>query len=195
MRDEIRRIQTELGITTLFVTHDQEEALAISDRVGVMSHGQLEQLGTPTEVYRTPSTAFVARFVGSMNELPASVLGEDAVEVLGQTVHIRSTNGHQVGAEVCLLVRPEDLQIVDGDDGLTGTVTGVTFQGAATNVGVRLDVLDTLVTADLAGADADDITPGDRVKVAIDGARAVVETITADVIGDPMAPEPVDADA
>ena len=70
LRDEIRRIQTEVGITTLFVTHDQEEALAISDRVGVMSQGQLEQLGTPTEVYRTPSTAFVARFVGSMNELP-----------------------------------------------------------------------------------------------------------------------------
>ena len=195
LRDQIRRIQTEVGITTLFVTHDQEEALAISDRVGVMSHGQLEQLGTPTEVYRTPSTAFVARFVGSMNELPASVLGEDAVEVLGQTVHIRSTNGHQVGAKVCLLVRPEDLHIVDGDDGLTGTVTGVTFQGAATNVGVRLDVLDTLISAHLAGADADDITPGDRVKVAIDGARAVVETITADVIGDPVPPETVDADA
>ncbi len=146
LRDQIRRIQTEVGITTLFVTHDQEEALAISDRVGVMSQGQLEQLGTPTEVYRTPSTAFVARFVGSMNELPASVLGDDAVEVLGQTVRIRSTNGHQTGAEVCLLVRPEDLQIVDGDDGLAGTVTGVTFQGAATIVGVRLDVLDTLVS-------------------------------------------------
>ena len=193
LRDQIRRIQTELGITTLFVTHDQEEALAISDRVGVMSHGQLEQLGTPTEVYRTPSTAFVARFVGSMNELPASVLGDDAVEVLGQTVRLRSTDGHQLGARVCLLVRPEDLHIVDGD-GLPGTVTGVTFQGAATNVGVRLDVLDTLVSAHLAGAGADDIIPGGRVNVAIDGARAVVETITADVIDDPAEPEPVEAD-
>jgi putative spermidine/putrescine transport system ATP-binding protein len=195
LRDQIRRIQTEVGITTLFVTHDQEEALGISDRVGVMSHGQLEQLGTPTEVYRTPSTAFVARFVGSMNELPASVLGEDAVEVLGQTVRIRSTNGHQIGAEVCLLVRPEDLHIVDGDDGLPGTVTGVTFQGAATNVSVRLDVLDALVSAHLAGAGADDIAPGGRVKVAIDGARAVVETVTPDVTDDPLAPEPVEADA
>ena len=92
-------------------------------------------------------------------------------------------------------MRPEDLQIVDGDDGLGRDVTGATFQGAATIVGVRLDVLDTLVTAYLAGADADKITPGDRVKVAIDGARAVVETITAGVIGDPVAPEPVDADA
>ena len=71
LRDQIRRIQTELGITTLFVTHDQEEALGISDRVGVMSNGRLEQLGTPTEVYRSPANTFVARFVGSMNELPA----------------------------------------------------------------------------------------------------------------------------
>jgi putative spermidine/putrescine transport system ATP-binding protein len=195
LRDQIRRIQTEVGITTLFVTHDQEEALGISDRVGVMSHGQLEQLGTPTEVYRTPSTAFVARFVGSMNELPASVLGNDAVEVLGRTVPIRSTNGHQVGAAVCLLVRPEDLHIVNGDDGLAGTVTAVTFQGAATIVGVRLDVLDTLVSAHLAGAGADEITPGSRVKVAIDGGRAVVETVTSNVSEDPVEPEPVEADA
>ena len=74
LRDEIRRIQTEVGITTLFVTHDQEEALAISDRIAVMSQGQIEQLGTPTEIYRNPSTAFVARFIGSMNELPATVV-------------------------------------------------------------------------------------------------------------------------
>ncbi|MDP2290608.1 MAG: ABC transporter ATP-binding protein, partial [Actinomycetota bacterium] len=79
LRDEIRRIQTEVGITTLFVTHDQEEALAISDRICVMSQGRVEQLGTPTEVYRTPSTAFVARFVGSMNEFAAQVTGSGEV--------------------------------------------------------------------------------------------------------------------
>jgi len=195
LRDQIRRIQTEVGITTLFVTHDQEEALGISDRVGVMSHGQLEQLGTPTEVYRTPSTAFVARFVGSMNELPASVLGNDAVDVLGHAIPIGSTNGHRVGAAVCLLVRPEDLRIVGGSDGLAGTVTAVTFQGAATIVGVRLDVLDTLVSAHLAGAGADDIAPGARVMVAIDGTRAVVETVTPDVASDSVETDPVEADA
>ena len=75
LRDEIKRIQTDLGITTLFVTHDQEEALGISDRIGVMSEGRLEQLGTPTEIYRNPASAFVARFVGSMNELPAASAG------------------------------------------------------------------------------------------------------------------------
>ena len=86
LRDEIRRIQTTLGITTLFVTHDQEEALGISDRVGVMSSGSLEQLASPSEVYRHPTSAFVARFVGSMNELPAVVLGSDAVEVAGTAI-------------------------------------------------------------------------------------------------------------
>src|SRR5215213_195314 len=86
LRDEIRRIQTELGITTLFVTHDQEEALAISDRVGVMSNGQLEQLGTPRDVYRHPASAFVARFVGSMNQLPATVAGAHVVRVGGMAV-------------------------------------------------------------------------------------------------------------
>ena len=86
LRDEIRRIQTTLGITTLFVTHDQEEALGISDRIGVMSSGSLEQLASPSEVYRHPTSAFVARFVGSMNELPAVVLGSDAVEVAGTAI-------------------------------------------------------------------------------------------------------------
>jgi putative spermidine/putrescine transport system ATP-binding protein len=73
LRDEIRRVQLEVGITTLFVTHDQEEALAIADRVGVMREGRLEQLGTPTEVYARPATPFVAEFVGLTNRLAASV--------------------------------------------------------------------------------------------------------------------------
>ncbi len=83
LRDEIRRLQTELGTTTLFVTHDQDEALAISDRVGVMSNGRLEQLDTPTEVYRAPANAFVARFVGSMNEVRASRSSGGRLEVAG----------------------------------------------------------------------------------------------------------------
>ena len=166
LRDEIRRIQTEVGITTLFVTHDQEEALAISDRVGVMSQGQLEQLGTPTEVYRTPSTAFVARFVGSMNELPATVLGNDAVEVLGQTIPIRSTNGHPTGAEVCLLVRPEDLQIVDGDDGLAGTVDRGDVPGRGRRSSACASTCSTpLIGAHLASARVNGLEPGARVTV------------------------------
>ena len=73
LREEIRRLQLQLGMTTLFVTHDQEEALSISDRIGVMSNGQLEQMGTPASVYAEPANAFVARFVGRINELPGEV--------------------------------------------------------------------------------------------------------------------------
>jgi putative spermidine/putrescine transport system ATP-binding protein len=82
LRDEIKRIQTEVGTTTLFVTHDQEEALAVADRVGVMRAGRLEQLGTPADVYLQPATAFVADFVGLSNRLPGRLDG-DGVVVLG----------------------------------------------------------------------------------------------------------------
>jgi len=174
LRDEIRRIQTELGITTLFVTHDQEEALAISDRIGVMSNGRLEQLDTPREVYRNPSSAFVARFVGSMNELPATVAGNHAVRVGEHAVMVSQTTQAD-GSPIRLLVRPEDLRLVD-DAGLPGTVTTCTFQGSATVLGVRLDVLDVVVAVYVAGIA--DLAPGERVEVAIDGQRAVCESIS-----------------
>ena len=174
LRDEIRRIQTDLGITTLFVTHDQEEALGISDRIGVMSNGRLEQLGTPTEVYRNPANPFVARFVGSMNELPATVVDAGAVEVAGSVV--RTATALPAGTAVSLLTRPEDLSLV-ADGGIAGTVTSRTFQGATTVIGVRLDVLDRLVAVSIAGAGAGEIAPGDRTSVAIDGTRALCETV------------------
>lgn len=173
LRDEIRRIQTELGITTLFVTHDQEEALGISDRIGVMSNGRLEQLGTPRDVYRHPSSAFVARFVGTMNELPATVVGNHAVRVAGLAVTTSAAGIHADGDNVRLLVRPEDMRIVDSGAGLPGTVASCTFQGASTVLGVRLDTIDVLASVHVAGVA--DLTPGERVDVTIDGARAVCE--------------------
>src|SRR3954466_3760176 len=125
LRDQIRRIQTELGITTLFVTHDQEEALAISDRIGVMSDGRLEQLGDPTEVYRHPTTAFVARFVGSMNELPGVVHGPDSVAIGDYVVPTPAVGGRDVGEAINFLVRPEDMSLGGGEArGLPGSVTG-----------------------------------------------------------------------
>ncbi|MDO8363304.1 MAG: ABC transporter ATP-binding protein [Actinomycetota bacterium] len=173
LRDEIRRIQTSVGITTLFVTHDQEEALAISDRICVMSQGRIEQLGTPTEVYRHPTTAFVARFVGTMNELPAEVTGGNEVAVLGTRLSAPKADAFAQGTRVKLLVRPEDLTI--SESGLAGTVTSVTFQGASTLVGVRLDVLDRLVSVDVGQGAADHLTIGDRVGVGVNGTHAVCE--------------------
>ncbi|MEK7424322.1 MAG: ABC transporter ATP-binding protein [Actinomycetota bacterium] len=175
LRDEIRRIQTELSITTLFVTHDQEEALGISDRIGVMSNGRLEQLDTPREVYRRPASAFVARFVGSMNELPATVVGSDAVKVGGVVVHIGSAHDLGSSTEARLLVRPEDLRLGDAEAGLAGTVTSCTFQGASTTLGVRLDVVDSLVSVHIAGSAQHAV--GERVAVLIDGSRAVTERV------------------
>jgi putative spermidine/putrescine transport system ATP-binding protein len=184
LRDEIRRIQTELGITTLFVTHDQEEALGISDRIGVMSGGRLEQLGTPTEIYRNPASAFVARFVGSMNELPATVTGQDRVEVAGVTVATSATGRFSIGEEVLLLVRPEDTEVSplapangggSNEQGLVGTVSGQTFAGAATLVHVRVDRLDILISAHGTSTRASELVPGTRVAVKVDGARALCE--------------------
>ncbi len=174
LRDEIRRIQTEVGITTLFVTHDQEEALAISDRICVMSQGHIEQLGTPTEVYRKPATAFVARFVGTMNELPAVVSGTSEVTVMDSRVGVAAVQNIAKGTSITLLVRPEDLSLAA--DGLKGTVTSVTFQGASTLVGVRLDVIDRLVSVDVGQGGADLLSLGDRVGVGVNGSNAVCES-------------------
>jgi putative spermidine/putrescine transport system ATP-binding protein len=175
LRDEIRRIQTEVGITTLFVTHDQEEALAISDRICVMSQGRVEQLGSPTEVYRRPSTAFVARFVGSMNEFSGHI-GEGAeVSILGRRVAVPAAGSHVTGTPVKVLVRPEDLALET--EGFPGSVTSITFQGATTLVGVRLDVSDELVSVGVGRGKADHLTLGDRVQVDVHGANAVLETL------------------
>jgi putative spermidine/putrescine transport system ATP-binding protein len=187
LRDEIRRIQTELGITTLFVTHDQEEALGISDRIGVMSNGRLEQLGTPTDVYRAPTSAFVARFVGTMNELPATVLASDRVDVAGVTIPTPTANGFAPGTKVILLVRPEDVSIAPvgaPSDDIVGSVVTRTFAGPSTIVHVRLDKLDALIGAHLASARVNGLEPGARVTVSVSGERAICESPDAIPPGD-----------
>jgi ABC-type Fe3+/spermidine/putrescine transport system ATPase subunit len=123
-------------------------------------------------VYRHPTTAFVARFVGAMNEFAAEASGGE-VMLAGRRVGTPAVSAHPSGAAVTLLVRPEDLQLVA--DGLPGTVTSVTFQGSTTLVGVRLDVLDHLVTVDVGQGGADTLRIGDRVQVEVNGANAVVE--------------------
>ncbi|BCJ50255.1 ABC transporter ATP-binding protein [Actinoplanes sp. NBRC 14428] len=116
LRDEIRRIQTEVGTTTLFVTHDQEEALAVADRVGVMRAGRLEQLAAPADVYLTPATPFVADFVGLSNRLPGTVTG-DEVEVLGARLPMISPSA---SPSVTALVRPESVQVTPDERGRGG---------------------------------------------------------------------------
>jgi putative spermidine/putrescine transport system ATP-binding protein len=131
LRDEIRRIQQELAITTLFVTHDQEEALAVADRVAVMRAGGIEQIGTPEELYATPTTRFVAEFVGTSNRLRAEVVS-GRVRLPGGEV---PAAGSCVDGPVWAYVRPEDVAFADR--GLAGTVEQVSFRGSVVRTVVR----------------------------------------------------------
>jgi putative spermidine/putrescine transport system ATP-binding protein len=138
LRAEIRSLQQRLGITTLFVTHDQSEALSIADRVGVMRSGRLEQLDTPENVYRRPATQFVAEFVGAMNRLPGRIGDNGEVVVLGQRLALLNPNGHKPGEAVDALLRPEAIEIVPDSAG-SGSVTDRTFLGSAVRLEVTLD--------------------------------------------------------
>src|SRR5258708_3694509 len=121
LRDQIRRIQLEVGITTLFVTHDQEEALAIADRVGVMRNGQLEQLAPPTEVYSRPATSFVAEFVGLTNRLAGTVSGS-TVTVRG--VELPLVDLSTAPGPATALVRPEAVTLASDDASDPGPPVG-----------------------------------------------------------------------
>ncbi|MGW0959989.1 ABC transporter ATP-binding protein [Streptomyces gelaticus] len=143
LREEIRRLQQQLGITTLFVTHDQEEALSMADRVAVMCAGKLEQCAPPAELYERPATAFVAEFVGVMSRIPARTgADEGTVDVCGRTLPV---NGTLPGAaevaggkgEVDVLVRPEAVEVTADGEG-TSRIVGASFLGATTRLTVRL---------------------------------------------------------
>ena len=166
LRDEIRRVQLEVGITTLFVTHDQEEALAIADRVGVMQSGKLEQLGPPTLVYSRPATPFVADFVGLTNRMQGTVRG-GSVEVRGTSIPLVQPDVSDGPA--IALIRPEAVSI-DGNGGtdegpLVGTVIAVAFLGAVSRVTV--DLGDTTVLAQLPTSSASQHPAGTRVRLAL----------------------------
>ena len=116
LRHEIKSLQRRIGVTTIMVTHDQEEALSMADRIVVMNHGVIEQVGSPAEIYREPATLFVADFIGAMNKLPAVV--EDAEHVrLGEAVLRCRRHTLEPGAEATLAIRPEDVVPVEANGG------------------------------------------------------------------------------
>jgi putative spermidine/putrescine transport system ATP-binding protein len=171
LREQIRTLQQRLGTTTLFVTHDQEEALSMADRVGVMRAGRLEQVAEPAELYSRPATAFVAEFVGTMNRLPAELGGGGTVvTVLGATVPAQE--GGPSSGPVDALVRPENLTVAAAEGG-NGIVTGRTFLGAVTRVAVRLSG-DTEVAVDVSSAAAAAMAPGTAVQVSLPAAPVLV---------------------
>ncbi len=162
LRDEIRRIQLEVGTTTLFVTHDQEEALAVADRVGVMRAGHLEQIAPPSELYSRPKTAFVAEFVGLTNRISAVAL-DGYVEVLGTPVPI--LDGSATSGQVVALVRPESVSVQPHDGG-NGRVLAASFLGSLCRVQVEL-ADKTLIRAQISIADAARLDPGTSVQVSV----------------------------
>jgi putative spermidine/putrescine transport system ATP-binding protein len=145
LREEIRTIQKNLGITTIFVTHDQEEALSISDRIVVMYGGRAEQVGTPFEIYNHPSTRFVASFVGTLNILEAEIRDADRgrIAIDGQDViAARGIPGGKAGSKRSVALRPEAVSLngVGGNrNRLNGTIEEVNFLGSVVRVRVRFN--------------------------------------------------------
>jgi putative spermidine/putrescine transport system ATP-binding protein len=147
LRQEIRQIQRQLGITTVYVTHDQEEALELSDRIVVMSDGRVEQIGTPFEIYNFPATGFVASFVGTLNAVEAKVVDPAAGRLAlgGHAIRTTSALDGAVGDAVMVALRPEmitldgiDGQPVDGANRVPATVTDVAFLGSVVRVSTKV---------------------------------------------------------
>lgn len=147
MQLELKKIQTEVGLTFIHVTHDQEEAMTMADMVAVMNGGRIEQMGPPRELYELPRTAFVANFLGKSNLMRGTVIGESdsllQVNVAGRTIYVPTERAVQHEGEVVLGVRPEKITIdrvqVAGQNQLSGTVVDVSFTGTTTEYLVEVD--------------------------------------------------------
>src|SRR3984957_10060720 len=172
LREQIRAVQQRLGITTLFVTHDQEEALSMADRVGVMRSGRFEQVDVPNELYAHPKTAFVAEFVGTMNRLPGSLTGAGHVTVLDTVYPVQPGVADGLAGEVDVLVRPEGLRIEAQPSG-NGIVTDRSFLGSVSRISVRLSG-DVEVKVDHPSVHAGDFAPGASVQISLPAEDAVL---------------------
>lgn len=129
MQYELIRLKNELGITFIYVTHDQEEALTMSDTIVVMNQGYIQQIGTPEDIYNEPENAFVADFIGDSNILPAIMVKDKLVKILGANFTCVDT-GFGTNQPVDAVIRPEDIDLVDPAKGIiTGTVTNLIFKG------------------------------------------------------------------
>ncbi|CUW89567.1 ABC transporter ATP-binding protein [Rhizobium pusense] len=143
LREEIRQIQQKLGITTIFVTHDQEEALSISDRIVVMNAGRADQIGSPFDIYNTPATRFVASFVGTLNLIDAIVAdsSSNTIQVGEQQITLQKPVNAANGEKITLALRPEAGSLgsdAKGDVAISGTVTSSQFLGSV--IRTRLDL-------------------------------------------------------
>jgi spermidine/putrescine transport system ATP-binding protein len=172
MQFELKRIQREVGITFVFVTHDQGEALTMSDRIAVMSEGRVEQIGTPQEIYNSPASLFVAGFIGSANLLPGEVVGSDGGDtvvelVAGHTVRARTDMDRANGTPVSVMLRPERLTAAaeprhEGRS-IEGTLADLVFQGATARIVVRLKDDTEVIASVVTGTELPFLHPGNSV--------------------------------
>ncbi|MGH9272420.1 MAG: extracellular solute-binding protein, partial [Ilumatobacteraceae bacterium] len=199
MQLELKRIQREVGITFIFVTHDQGEALTMSDRIAVMSRGQVEQIGTPEEIYAAPASIFVAGFIGSANLLPGTLVGGgDGRSVArldsGQEVVVETSTEARPGDPVTVMLRPERLSATtdaaaNGDRSIGGVIENVIFQGSERRLVVHLPD-DAEVVATIGADDSlPSVSPGDPITLQwapdapflLRGRSAVVGATSTDV--------------
>jgi ABC-type Fe3+/spermidine/putrescine transport system ATPase subunit len=184
MRSELKRLQRALGITTIFVTHDQQEALVMSDRIAVMNEGKVEQVGTPTEIYQRPSTVFVADFVGSTNLLSGTL---ESVDARANTCQVRLAGGYVIAAEcdvpvepggaVMVTVKPERVTLGACDDshgGLCGEVVSVAYLGSVHGYVVAVgDEQIEVRQVDVPCIDGRAPRAGDRVSLQLNSSRVL----------------------
>jgi len=180
IREEVRRLQRELGITTIFVTHDQEEAMSISDRVGVMRDGKLLQLASPQHLYDKPDHAFVARFFGTVNEIPTRLVTPTSIQLWRSEVDIAGASGEPVGSALAL-IRPESIRIAKAAHGEKAKVVAISFLGPITSVEIcplspaAADVkLPQSIKAVVSSQQAMDLRVGDEVDFDFDLKSALI---------------------
>jgi len=176
---ELKRIQTEVGITFVYVTHDQEEALTMSDRIAIMNAGRVEQLGTPEELYERPRTRFVADFIGTTNLLRGRVGDDGTVRLTTGEAAPCVHDGLPVGSEVDLSVRPESIRLLEADaaTGLRGTIEQAAYLGTTVSYQVRTGGGLTLTA--LAPKTEARLSPGTDVVVTWPAAEALVLGVPA----------------
>jgi len=183
MRDELKSLQRRLGKTTIYVTHDQTEALALSDRIAVLSHGHIEQIGSPEEIYERPATSFVAEFIGSSNLLSAMIVERGEREVIVETergLRLRSADGGDAaggGVKVAVLIRPERIQIkasglggTPGHNRFPARIVAVTYLGDDLRLDLELATGQVLQGALKNAGAARDWAPAQLVDIFVDPA-------------------------
>lgn len=175
MRLEVRRIIKELGMTAVHVTHDQEEALSISDRLAVMEKGRVLQAASPVEVYRKPATAFVARFVGGSNLIPAVAVSPGGCVLRGTDVTLETADRFEEGTPLLLVVKPDDLSVQRGSreekepagSGLAGTILSSSYRGGRSEYRIEVGVGEELELRALSRGES--YSAGTRVFVSFPG--------------------------